>query len=74
MALEPFTFTLLRLQARVARIDDKVFEPVPANHEVYKQLYALYSELHDTFGMPDGALSHVMKDLIAIRDDSGGAA
>ena len=66
--------SVAELQARVARIDDKVFEPVPANHEVYKQLYALYSELHDTFGMPDGALSHVMKDLIAIRDDSGGAA
>ena len=47
-----------------------VFKPNPKAHAVYRQLYALYRQLHDAFGTPqgDGALYTVMKELIRIRD------
>jgi len=48
----------------------EVFNPIPENHEIYKDLYALYSQLHDAFGTQQwsGKLYNVMKDLLAIRD------
>ncbi len=56
------------LQARVARLDDVVYTPDPANHAIYKKLYSLYTDLHDAFGPRSGVLGHVMKDLISIRN------
>lgn len=55
---------------------DEVYDPNPAHREVYEQLYGLYRQLHDAFGTSDwsGALSNVMKDLIAIRDRQRGNA
>jgi L-ribulokinase len=46
-----------------------VFKPNPKAHAVYRQLYALYKELHDAFGTTDwnGNLYGVMKKLIEIR-------
>jgi len=48
----------------------QVFKPTPAAHAVYVKLYALYRELHDAFGTTKwrGNLSHVMKQLIDIRN------
>jgi L-ribulokinase len=48
----------------------KVYNPIPQNHEIYKQLYRLYSQLHDSFGAKDYKenLYNVMKDLLNIRD------
>lgn len=62
------------LQSRVARVEERVFEPIASHHTVYQKLYQLYSELHDAFGQGDGAFHHVMKDLIAIRDKATGAS
>ena len=47
----------------------KVYKPDGKAHAVYKQLFVLYSRLHDAFGTPDcpGSLHNVMKDLLAIR-------
>ena len=50
---------------------DQVFEPIESNHVIYKQIYALYKQLHDSFGTRDYSsnLYHVMKDLLNIRDE-----
>lgn len=51
-------------------VKDVVYEPNPASHETYRELYALYSDLHDAFGTAtwNGNLGHVMKRLIEIRN------
>jgi len=47
-----------------------VYQPNPAAHAVYKELYKLYRQLHDAFGTKDynGNLHGVMKTLIEIRN------
>jgi L-ribulokinase len=47
----------------------RVYKPYPKAHEVYKELCALYKQLHDAFGTKDwnGNLYCVMKKLIEIR-------
>jgi len=49
---------------------NKVYEPIPENHEVYKKLYKLYRQLHDGFGIKDQKtpMYNVMKELLDIRD------
>jgi len=49
---------------------NKVYEPVKQNHLIYKELYAIYKQLHDGFGTRswNGNLFNVMKDLLDIRD------
>ena len=51
-------------------IKDVTYKPVPENHNAYQQLYALYKQLHDAFGLPDQScnLANVMKDLLNIKD------
>ncbi len=48
----------------------KQYKPVPENHEIYRQMYRLYREIHDAFGTTgwSGKLNNVMKDLIALRE------
>ena len=48
----------------------RVFEPIPAHHETYRQLYGLYHRLHDGFGTVhgDGGMYTIMKELLALRD------
>jgi len=48
----------------------EVYNPNPDNHKIYKELYALYKQLHDGFGIKDGGgrMYNVMKDLLEIRD------
>jgi len=46
------------------------FKPIPENHKVYQQLYKLYKQLHDGFGLPDKAqsMANVMKVLLDIKE------
>jgi L-ribulokinase len=47
----------------------KVYKPDVKAHAIYRELYALYKELHDAFGTKEwnGNLFGVMKQLIEIR-------
>jgi L-ribulokinase len=57
-------------QAKMTTLKDKRFTPDAAAHAVYDELYALYRELHDSFGgMPDTTadLGTLMKRLLAIK-------
>lgn len=51
-------------------VKEVVYEPIPANVAVYRELYKVYKTLHDAFGTTGfkGSLHSVMKDLIAIRE------
>jgi L-ribulokinase len=56
-------------------LKDVVFEPIAENQAVYNRLFALYKDLHDAFGTKhwSGNLHHVMKELLAIRDEVRGS-
>lgn len=64
--------TTEQAQRHMTGVKPKVFRPNKAAAAVYVELYRLYRQLHDTFGMPGYAekegLYRVMKDLIALRD------
>ncbi|MFH1195030.1 MAG: ribulokinase [bacterium] len=47
------------------------FKPIEKNHLVYKKLYSLYKQLHDSFGAKEwsGNMFNVMKELLDIRDE-----
>ncbi len=62
------------LQRRVCRLRERAYHPIPGNAAIYRELYALYAELHDAFGTAawQGNLSRVMKELIAIRQRQRG--
>lgn len=58
---------------------DQEFHPIPANVAIYEELYRLYMQLHNNFGLPRGASVkdgtestgsdyHVMKELLNIKD------
>ena len=49
---------------------NKVYEPVKQNHLIYKELYAIYKQLHDGFGTRswNDNFFNVMKDLLDIKD------
>lgn len=51
---------------------DEVYTPDPSRHEVYTQLYGIYRNLHDAFGVPGAApdLYAAMKRLLDIKDRS----
>jgi L-ribulokinase len=57
-------------QAAMCGIKDVTYKPAQENHKVYQQLYALYKQLHDAFGLAgwSGKLANVMKDLLKIKD------
>jgi L-ribulokinase len=48
----------------------ETYEPDSEKHNVYKEMFRLYSQLHDAFGTESwsGILYSVMKDLIALRE------
>jgi len=56
-------------QKKMTGLKPIVYKPNPKAHAVYKELYALYKELHDAFGTQEwnGNLYGVMKKLIEIR-------
>jgi len=47
-----------------------VFKPNAGAHAVYRELYSLYSVLHDALGKAEwrGNLHHVMKQLLDVRN------
>jgi L-ribulokinase len=57
-------------QKSMTGLKSRVFQPNPAAHAVYKELYSLYRKLHDAFGTQQagGSLYDVMKQLIEIRN------
>jgi L-ribulokinase len=57
-------------QKRMTGLKPTVYKPNPKVHATYKELYALYKQLHDAFGTKqwNGNLYGVMKKLIEIRD------
>jgi L-ribulokinase len=57
-------------QAAMCGIKDVTYKPISENHKLYQQLYTLYMQLHDAFGLQDssGKLANVMKDLLNIKD------
>ncbi len=56
-------------QTAMTGLKAKVYKPNPKAHAVYKELYALYKQLHDAFGTKEwnGNLYGVMKKLIEVR-------
>jgi L-ribulokinase len=48
----------------------ETYEPASEKNNVYKEIFRLYSQLHDAFGTDSwsGILNNVMKDLIALRE------
>lgn len=58
-------------QAAMTGVKPTVYTPIAENVAVYEKLYSIYRMLHDAFGETgfSGSLSHVMKDLIAIRHE-----
>ena len=50
------------------------FVPISANVKIYEQLFKLYKEMHDAFGLAnhEAKLGNVMKDLLKIRDEARG--
>jgi L-ribulokinase len=60
------------LQEAMTVLSDKVYTPEPSEEAIYKKLYALYDELHDSFGVEgtQKSLYHVMKDLHSIRKEA----
>jgi L-ribulokinase len=56
-------------QKAMTGLKPTVFKPNAKNHATYKQLYALYKQMHDAFGTTtwNGNLHGVMKQLIEIR-------
>jgi len=57
-------------QKAMSGLKAKVYHPNKQANAVYRELYALYRQLHDAFGTEqwEGRLYNVMKDLIAIRN------
>jgi L-ribulokinase len=57
-------------QVTMCGMKDTAYKPNPENHKVYKQLYLLYKQLHDAFGLDSytGKMGNVMKELLDIKD------
>jgi L-ribulokinase len=56
-------------QAAMTGVRPESYHPDPAAAGVYRELYAVYSRLHDAFGAvtPSAQLGAVMKDLLKIK-------
>ncbi|MCL2711603.1 MAG: FGGY-family carbohydrate kinase, partial [Planctomycetaceae bacterium] len=57
-------------QKKMTGMKPTVYKPTRKAVPVYAKLYALYRELHDSFGVAKHpqSLYHVMKELIAVRE------
>jgi L-ribulokinase len=62
-------------QERMTTLKAKRFEPRADARRVYDQLYGIYRELHDAFGLPGARpdLASVMKRLLAVKEKAVGA-
>ncbi|HUF64109.1 MAG TPA: ribulokinase [Verrucomicrobiales bacterium] len=63
--------TLDEARERNCRVRPLQYQPDPANHAIYMEIYGLYRQLHDVFGTPriQVNLHHVMKRLLNLRDE-----
>ena len=62
-------------QARMTSLRDERFDPDPGARATYDELYAMYRELHDSFGGVAGAAADIptlMKRLLALRERAAG--
>lgn len=61
--------TVEEAQAAICSFGKTVYRPDPAAGAAYQRLYALYCELHDSFGVKGSTFDHfpVMKRLLEIR-------
>ncbi|MHB9024965.1 MAG: ribulokinase [Armatimonadota bacterium] len=57
--------TIQDAAAKMARVKDEQYQPIPENQAVYQELYAEYNRLHDYFGRGE---NDVMKRLKAIKE------
>jgi L-ribulokinase len=59
-------------QKAICSFKDTVYRPAPAAQAIYDDLYGLYCQLHDSFGVPRTQFDHytVMKALLDIRKRS----
>jgi L-ribulokinase len=57
-------------QKAMCGVKDIVYKPKAENVKVYQQLYKLYRQLHDAFGIDGkaGNMANVMKDLLSIKE------
>ncbi len=57
-------------QAAMCGMKDTVYKPISENQKVYQQIYPLYKQLHDAFGLESfsGKMANVMKELLDIKD------
>jgi L-ribulokinase len=62
--------TVQNAQRKMTGVKSRAYRPRRSAAAVYRELYALYRQLHDAFGTSGyrKTLPHVMKDLIAIRN------
>ncbi|MBI3945519.1 MAG: ribulokinase [Armatimonadetes bacterium] len=58
-----------KAQAAMTGVKETRYRPDPERHAVYRELYALYKRLHDTFGVAghQECLHDVMKTLLEIK-------
>jgi L-ribulokinase len=56
-------------EAAMTSLKSESFKPIPEHRVIYDQIYALYRELHDSFGglSKSADLSNVMKGLLDIK-------
>jgi L-ribulokinase len=59
-------------QSAMTALKDITYRPIPENQKTYEKLYALYRDLHDSFGgVSSGTnLDHVMKTLLSLKTNS----
>ena len=59
-------------QENIVTFKDRVFDPIPENVAAYRELYDLYCELHDSFGLKGESFDHsaVMKKLLEISSNA----
>lgn len=57
-------------QAAMCHVKEISYKPITEHHEIYQELFQLYMQLHNTFGLKGAPsdLSSVMKDLLAIKE------
>lgn len=59
--------SIIDAAAKMARVKEETFKPIPEHVEVYEQLYREYSKLHDYFGRGE---NDVMKRLKRIKQSA----
>jgi L-ribulokinase len=59
-------------QSAMTALKDITYRPIPENQKTYEKLYALYRDLHDSFGGVSSGnnLDHVMKTLLSLKTNS----